>query len=60
MSDSDFEHFTEEFGSKKLKLLKQIDAHPYEYMNSFKKFNQEKRHGKKMFLQLCKTWNNWC
>ena len=54
MSDSDFEHLTEEIGSKKLKLLKQIDAHPYEYMSSFKKFNQEKRHGKKCFYSSVK------
>ena len=33
---------TEEFGSKNLELLKQKDAYPYEYMDSFKRFSEEK------------------
>ena len=42
MSDNDFKYLTEEFGSKNLELLKQKDAYPYEYMNSFKRFGEEK------------------
>ena len=35
LSDKDFKYLIEEFGSKNLKLLKQKDAYPDEYMNSF-------------------------
>ena len=42
LSDNDFKYLTEGFGFKKLKLLKQKDAYPYEYMDSFKKFGEEK------------------
>ena len=45
---------TEEFGSKNLELLKQKDAYPYEYMDSFKRFNEEKLTGKKCFCNLVK------
>ena len=30
------------FGSAKLKLLKQKDAYPYEYMDSFERFSEKK------------------
>ena len=42
LSDDDFKYLTEEFGSKNLELLKQKDVYPYEYMDSFKRFNEEK------------------
>ena len=35
-SDNDFKYLTEEFGSINLELLKQNNAYPYEYMDSFK------------------------
>ena len=41
-SDEDFKYLVEEFGSENLKLLKQKGAYPYEYMNSFERFNEEK------------------
>ena len=37
LSDNDFKYLTEGFGFKTLKLLKQKDAYPYEYMDNFKK-----------------------
>ena len=40
-SDKDFKYWIEEFGSKNLELLKQKGAYPYEYMNSFERFNEE-------------------
>ena len=40
--DNNFKYLTEEFGSKNLKLSKQKDAYPYEYMDNFKRFNEEK------------------
>ena len=49
LSDSDFKYLIEEFGFKNLELLKQKDAYPYEYMDSFKRFNEEKLPDKKFF-----------
>ena len=42
LSDNDFKYLPEEFGSKNLELLKQKDAYHYEYMDSFKRFGEEK------------------
>ena len=42
MSDSDFKYLTQGFSLKILELLKQKDAYPYEYMNSFKRFSEKK------------------
>ena len=39
MSDKDFKYLVEEFGSENLELLKQKGDYPYEYINSFEKFN---------------------
>ena len=58
LSDNDFKYLTEEFGSKILELLKQKDAYPYEYIDSFKRFFEEKLPDKKMFLQIFERWNN--
>ena len=41
-SDEDFKYSVEEFDSENLELLKQKDGYPYEYMNSFERFNEEK------------------
>ena len=42
LSDEDFKYLVKEFGSENLKILKQKGAYPYEYMNSFKRFDEEK------------------
>ena len=42
LSDEDFKYLVEEFGSKKLEILKQKGAYPHEYMNSFERFHEEK------------------
>ena len=42
MSDDDFKYLTEEFGPKNLELFKQKDAYPYEYMDTIKRFSEEK------------------
>ena len=56
LSDYDFKHFTQEFGSAKLKLLKQKDAYPYEYMDSFERFSEKKNYLiKKYFYSSLKT-----
>ena len=54
LSDNDFKYLTEEFGSKNLELLKQKDAYPYEYMDSFKRFNEEKLPDKQCFYSSVK------
>ena len=41
LSDEDFKYLVKEFGSENLKILKQKGAYPYEYMNSFKRFNEK-------------------
>ena len=41
LSDEGFKYLVEEFGSENLELLKQKDAYPYEYMNSFERFNEK-------------------
>ena len=50
MSDDDFKHSTQEFGFKSLELLKQKDAYSYEYMDSFKRFREEKLPEKKVLF----------
>ena len=42
LSDEEFKYLVEEFGSKNFELLKQKGDYPYEYMNSFERFNEEK------------------
>ena len=42
LSDEDFKYLVKEFGSENLEILKQKHAYPYEYMNSFKRFTEEK------------------
>ena len=49
VSDKDFKYLIEEFGSKNLELLKQKGAYPYEYMDSFERFNEEKLSAKIYF-----------
>ena len=41
LAGNDFKYLTEEFVCKNLELLKQKDAYPYEYMNSFIRFIEE-------------------
>ena len=42
LSDSDFKYLSEEFSSDLLELVKQKAVYPYEYMDSFKRFFDEK------------------
>ena len=41
LSDEDFKYLVEEFGPENLELLKQKGDYPYEYMNSFERFNEK-------------------
>ena len=54
LSDEDFKYLVEEFVSKHLELLKQKGAYPYEYINSFERFNEEKLPAKKYFFSSAK------
>ena len=57
--DKDFKYLVKEFGSKSLELLKQKGAYPYEYMNSFKRFNKDKLYPRKYFYSSKKDKKNW-
>ena len=54
MSDEDFKYLVEEFNTEDLELLKQKGAYPYEYINSFKRFNEEKLPARKCFFSSIK------
>ena len=54
LSDNDFKYLTKEFGFKNLELLKQKNAYPYEYMDSFKRFSEKKLPSKKCFYSSLK------
>ena len=42
LSEDDFKYLTQDFGFKNFELLKQKDACPYDYMDSFERFSEEK------------------
>ena len=54
LSDEDFKYLVEKFGSENLEILRQKGAYPYEYMNNFKRFNEEKLPPRKDFFSSTK------
>ena len=52
LSNSDFNYLPEKFNGDLLELVKEKGVYPYEYMNSFKKFSEEKLPGKCELLVL--------
>ena len=54
LSDKDFKYLVQEFGSENLEVLKQKGDYPYEYMNSLKRFNEEKSAVRKYFYSSVK------
>ena len=42
LSDNDFKYLSEEFSGEFLELVKQEGVYPYEYIDSFKKFSENK------------------
>ena len=54
LSDNDLKYLTKEFVSKNLEFLKQKDAYPYEYIDSFKRFNEGKLSDKECFYSSLK------
>ena len=56
ITDNDFVFLSEEFSGEQLKLVKEKGISPYEYMNSYRKFNETKLPDKSKFfssLQDC-------
>ena len=52
--DKDFKYLVKEFGSENLKILKRTGVYPYEYMNSFKRFNEDKLCARNYFYSSTK------
>ena len=48
--DENFKYLVEELGSENLEISKQKGTYPYEYMNSFERFNEEKLPTRKYFF----------
>ena len=54
LSDENFKYLVKEFSCESLELLKQKGAYPYEYMNCFKRFNEDKLCARKYFYSSTK------
>ena len=54
LSDEDLKYLVKEFGSENLEILKQKGAYPYEYMNSFKRLDEEKLCARKYLFSSTK------
>ena len=54
LSDEDLKYLSEEFSNEKLKLVKEKEIYPYEYMSSFNKFNENKLPDKCKFFSSLK------
>ena len=54
LPDEDFKYSIKEFGSENLEPLKEKGAYPYECLDSFEKFNEEKLPAKKDFYSSTK------
>ena len=52
LADEDFKYLIEEFGSENFEQLKQKGDYPYEYMDSFERFNEKKLPAKNIFTAL--------
>ena len=52
LSGKDFEYLSEEFSGEFLVVVKQKRMYPYEYMDSFEKFSENKLPGRCKFLVL--------
>ena len=50
LSNNDFKYLPEKFNGELLKLVKEKGVYPYEYMNSFKKFYENKLPDKREFF----------
>ena len=57
LSNNDFKYLSEEFKGKYLEVVKEKGIYPYEYMNSFKKFNETELPSKDRFFSSLKNEN---
>ena len=54
LSDENFKYLVKELGCENLEILKQKGAYPYEYINGFERFNEEKLPARKYFFSSTK------
>ena len=54
LSNNDYKYLSEQFHDEFLKLVKQKGVHPYEYMNSFQKFFEDKLPDRSKFFSSLK------
>ena len=54
LSDNDFKYLFEEFSGEFLKLVKQKAVYPYENMDSFKRFSENKLPDRRKFISCLK------
>ena len=52
LMDKDFKYLSGEYNGELLELVKEKGVYPYEYMDSFKRFNEDKLPDKREFLVL--------
>ena len=57
LSDKDFNYLSEEFSGEQLKLVKEKGIYPYEYMNNFKRFNEDKFPDNYEFFSALKNYS---
>ena len=64
LSDNDFRYLSEKFSAEFLRLVKQKGVYPFEYMNSFEKFSEDKLYlikvnfySQKDYLKANNIWN---
>ena len=55
LSEEDFKYKVQEFGFENLEFWKPKGAYPYEYMDSFEKFNEKKMPARKYFFSSIKN-----
>ena len=54
LSDKDFKYLVEKFGSKNLEISKKKGTYPYDYMNSFERFEEKELSNKECFFSSTK------
>ena len=54
LSNNDFKYLSEEFSGQFLRLVKEKGVYPYEYMNSFKRFSENKLTDRSRFFSSLK------
>ena len=54
LSDNDFKYLSQEFSGDLLELVKRKEVHPYECMDSFKKFSEDKLPDRSKFFNSLK------